>query len=419
MTDAKTNKIGSVFSYMRWSSEPQTWGDSERRQAQMAQDWCKRAGRRLSDKTFTDRGISGWRGANRKFGALRDLLKIAGDGDTVLIEDCDRWSREEALDALTALRTTVQRGVEVVFLKRGVSVNKDNFNEDSVLIPLFFGSLLANKENEKRSYRIKEAMIGRREKMEQGTAVRGRLPAWIDWHPQEGKPVINEAEAKAVRRIFELCLEGRGLVQIEKMMRGSPPITRRESYKHQKTTWNVFFLHRTLTDKSVLGFQRSSGLKIYPAIIDEKTFFAAGARIQARKKLHAKVNHENRNLFTGLVKCSECGSTYVRQRAIARGKPYNYLVCVGALRHSTECRTLGHINYDKLQASFLSLLSQTDFISQLLAGNRAPSGLDALKGELVDVQMDSEPDVDAQVQQIIAACKPRSLRLICCGGIDK
>lgn len=65
-----------VFSYMRWSSEPQTWGDSERRQERMTQDWCQRNGRTLSDRRFADSGVSGWRGDNRKSGRLGELLKL-------------------------------------------------------------------------------------------------------------------------------------------------------------------------------------------------------------------------------------------------------------------------------------------------------------------------------------------------------
>src|SRR4029077_6050258 len=75
MTTTKTKQNGRVFSYMRWSSEPQTWGDSERRQAQAAQDWCCRNGRTLIEQTYADRGISGWKGANRQTGALGALLK--------------------------------------------------------------------------------------------------------------------------------------------------------------------------------------------------------------------------------------------------------------------------------------------------------------------------------------------------------
>jgi hypothetical protein len=51
-----TDKIkkGRVFSYLRWSSEPQSWGDSERRQAKLAEDWCRRHGKTLYEKPFVD-----------------------------------------------------------------------------------------------------------------------------------------------------------------------------------------------------------------------------------------------------------------------------------------------------------------------------------------------------------------------------
>ena len=86
-------KVETVYSYMRWSSDPQTWGDSERRQQKQALDWCGRNGRVMAERSFTDRGVSGWIGANRQSGALGALLKLAQEGDTILIEDCDRWSR--------------------------------------------------------------------------------------------------------------------------------------------------------------------------------------------------------------------------------------------------------------------------------------------------------------------------------------
>jgi hypothetical protein len=52
-------QVGQVFSYMRWSSEPQTWGDSERRQFQQPLEWCQREGQVLAEEVFADRGVSG------------------------------------------------------------------------------------------------------------------------------------------------------------------------------------------------------------------------------------------------------------------------------------------------------------------------------------------------------------------------
>jgi hypothetical protein len=87
--NAKSNTIqpGIVYGYTRWSTERQSWGDAERRQERAAQEWCQRNNRILADTRFADKGVSDWRGDNRKSGRLRDLLKVVQPGDTILIED--------------------------------------------------------------------------------------------------------------------------------------------------------------------------------------------------------------------------------------------------------------------------------------------------------------------------------------------
>ena len=85
-----------AYSYIRFSSPPQEWGDSERRQEQMAKDHCAKNGLTLSEKSFRDRGGSAWKGKNRS-NALGELLKTLNTGDTLLIEDNDRLSREDPL----------------------------------------------------------------------------------------------------------------------------------------------------------------------------------------------------------------------------------------------------------------------------------------------------------------------------------
>jgi DNA invertase Pin-like site-specific DNA recombinase len=385
MTTTKMKQNGRVFSYMRWSSEPQTWGDSERRQVQAAEDWCRRQGRTLADRAFADRGVSGWKGANRQNGALGALLKEATSGDTILIEDTDRWSREAPLDSLNALRDTVNRDVEIVFLKTGVTVNKSNFNDPGVLFPNFFGSFLANAENEKRAYRIREAMKSRQAQIEAGQAVQGRLPAWLEWDRKLDKPVVVPEKVKVVRRIFDLCLAGHGVKAIEGMMRGTPSIT-----NSRRSTWNGRFVYVLLTNKSVLGHKleantgKYSDKKVYPQVIEEETFYAAAAKLKERKKLTFHVDRRSKNLFTGLVRCSKCGSRLVKRHGTSHGKGYDYLICGGNARRTSDC-PYSAVNYRKFEASFLSLISKTDLIAKALCTDHGPSRLDTLKGELADV----------------------------------
>ena len=134
-----------AYSYIRFSTPDQEMGDSERRQLALAKEHCNRNGLQLSEETFADRGVSGFHGKHRENGALGRLLKAAKPGDVLLIEDCDRWSREDPLEALIRLREQVRRGVEVVFMRTGTRVTQDNFEDMSVIVPNFFSSLLPIK----------------------------------------------------------------------------------------------------------------------------------------------------------------------------------------------------------------------------------------------------------------------------------
>jgi DNA invertase Pin-like site-specific DNA recombinase len=362
---------------------PPKLGDSERRQEQVAKDWCLRNGRKLAEQTFADRGVSGWRGDNRREGALGALLKIARAGDTILIEDCDRWSRETPLDSLNALRDTVNRGVEVVFLKTNITVNRDNFNDPVVLFPNFFGSYLANAENEKRSYRIRQAMEGKRQQLAAGRLIFGRLPAWLTWSAKpktEGrKPVPVADKVEAVRRVYKLCLEGKGVAAIALAMRDTPPIT-----NCKRGNWNGYFVYRLLRDRAVLGEHTPSGTpSIYPDIIGEADFFRVAEKLKARKHQTVRARVANSNLFSGLARCSVCNHTLTR---ISASRRYIYLVCGGRLRHVEGCKCDFHtIDYTQFEQSFLSLLQESGLVHKLLSNDRDTSPVDDLKYKLANV----------------------------------
>jgi DNA invertase Pin-like site-specific DNA recombinase len=373
---------------MRWSSEPQSWGDSERRQEQLARDWCQREGRVLADETYADRGVSGWHGANRQAGALGALLRVVRAGDTILIEDTDRWSREKPLDSLNALRDTVRRGVEIVFLKTGVRVTERNFDDPAILFTNFFSSYLANAENEKRSHRIRQAMEAKRQQIRAGKATFGRLPAWLSWdapprNPAR-KPVVVEAKAELVRRIFSLCLEGKGVHTIERLMRGCPPIA-----NSKRADWNSRFIHRLLKDKAVIGWYVPTGTPgIFPPIVSEESFYAASVKLESRRNWTVRESCENNSLFTNLAFCARCGHSLVRQSTKSHGRKYNYLICSGYLRRmaDSKCDCAG-IPYGYFESSFLSLLLLQDgLVRKAMSGEQASSPLDSLKGELADVQ---------------------------------
>lgn len=63
-----------AYSYLRFSTPEQALGDSERRQVEKAEAWAAAKCIPL-DKSYADRGKSGFKGTNRKRGALGRFLK--------------------------------------------------------------------------------------------------------------------------------------------------------------------------------------------------------------------------------------------------------------------------------------------------------------------------------------------------------
>ena len=62
----------------------------------------------------------------------------------------------------------------------------------------------------------------------QGKATKmNRMPCWLEWDDELGKPVLNEAKAAIVRQLFELACAGQGILAIVRQMLSQkvPPVT--------------------------------------------------------------------------------------------------------------------------------------------------------------------------------------------------
>jgi DNA invertase Pin-like site-specific DNA recombinase len=235
-----------AFSYIRFSTPEQALGDSERRQLNAVQAYCDRQGLKLVD-TFADKGVSAFHGAHRENGALGRLLKHVKPGDVILIEDTDRWSREDPLDALTKLREQVNRGIEVVFLRTGTRVTKDNFNDPQVLYPNFFGAVLGNAENRKKSERVAAAWEAKRKRIgkEKMTAC---CPSWLKLSEDRQRFEVIPDKAEVVRRMFRLGSEGKGAWGIACQF-NQEKVPTLGGAKH----WYSTIIRKCLLNRAVLG----------------------------------------------------------------------------------------------------------------------------------------------------------------------
>lgn len=373
---------GRIFSYLRWSTPEQTWGDSERRQNAMAEAWCARHGVALAG-TEVDQGVSAFKGANRRSGTGLDrLLRTMVKGDVLLIEDADRWSREKPLDSLNALRDTVGRGIRLVLLRTGTEITADNFDRPEILFPAFFGSFLANQESAKKAVRVKASWDARKQAAMEGKApVNQNMPSWLKWDAVNKKVLLIPERAETVRQIFELYNDGLSIRQVCDKLRaeGVPNVSKRRDSKG----WSVNLIGGILRSKAAMGV--CCGVPgLWPRVVSDKDFFAAQAKLDISNHLSGPRAKREANLFGGLTVCSQCGQpmnkmTYSRKKKTVR----SYLVCGAAAHAKSDCGSRG-IRYDVFEHAVLNLNGAE--IVKRLSDSNASSPLDDLKAKLALVQ---------------------------------
>src|SRR5262245_48016166 len=113
-----------AYSYVRFSSGDQIKGDSQRRQIEATEDWCRKNGVQLVTR-YSDLGVAAFRGKNAQTGALGKFLSLvkAGQierGSYLVVESLDRVSRSEIADVLfDTFRDIIKGGIKLVTLSDG------------------------------------------------------------------------------------------------------------------------------------------------------------------------------------------------------------------------------------------------------------------------------------------------------------
>ena len=105
---------------------------------------CARYGYTIAERYF-DEGVSGFTGANRKKGALKDFIDAVNSGQIMpnsllLVENMDRFSREEPLEVLFVMRDLQKKGIKIILLDEEKEVCLKSYD---TLMPLL-KSLRAN-----------------------------------------------------------------------------------------------------------------------------------------------------------------------------------------------------------------------------------------------------------------------------------
>lgn len=357
-----------AYSYIRWSSDQQTKGDSFRRQEELAEKICREKGWIL-DPLKRDEGVSAYTGQNIQSGALGDFLKAIQEKRIktpciLIIEAFDRLTRLPPLEALTLVQSIITEGVVICTATDGREYNRGSYENLEPLLVSICQFNVSHQHSENLSRRLKASWVGRKQKaVSEKKVLTRKLPAWIKL-PKKAQTTdkfqVDEERADIVRNIFKEYLSGVGTNTIARNLT-------RDGIKafETKDAWNVSTITKWLTSKTVIGhlqphahFSKKKRIEVgeiienyYPAIISENVFYEA-QELRKKRLIPRGPKLNKHNLFTGIIKCKRCeGSMTLRTGAVTKKKatPYRSLVC-GRASRGGKCKfaTIPYLHFEDM-----------------------------------------------------------------------
>jgi site-specific DNA recombinase len=186
---------------------------------------------------------------------------------------------------------------------------------------------------------------------------------------------VNKSEAKIVKEIFKLRLEGMGAKSIAGTLNEKNFLNRKLRW-HKQSVLTVLKSHAVI-GKTVFGKKsRKTGRRLpqeswiitksHEAIIEEEFFH----RIQNIMKLATNTSKNgsplSQHLFTGMMVCGECSSNMRIERATGWGKKvYSYYNCSTAMSNS-DCKNR-RIPADVLDDWLIDVISKKIFCYENLS----------------------------------------------------
>lgn len=316
----------NVVAYARFSSENQR-AESILAQVRGIEEYCKRNGYRLI-KIYKDEAISGTSTEDRE-----QFLQMIDDSKNkdfkfVIVHKFDRFARNRYDHALYEKKLE-DNGVKLLSVMEQLNDSPESVILKSVLTGM----------NEYYSLNLaREVRKGQKENALKCVHNGGIPPLGYDLN-DDNTYKINEEEAKSVKLIYKMYLDGRGYATIADEL-NALGFTNKLGKSFKKTSIRDTLLNEKYTGTFVFGKKDKKGkltgkeLRVehgIPAIISKEIFEQVQFKIKNRRhrKTGGRSTAKSTYLLTGLCVCGECGGTfsggYRSVDRVSRNVHYGYL----------------------------------------------------------------------------------------------
>ena len=355
-----TEKITAL--YCRLSQEDANEGDSNSitNQKDILLRYAKE--HRFPNPTFfVDDGYSGTNYDRPGFQQMLSEIE-AGKVVVVLTKDLSRLGRNSSLTGLYINFTFPKYSVRYIAINDHFDTIDPNSTDNDVAgIKNWFNEFFA-KDTSRKIRAVQKA------KGERGVPLTTNVPFGYRKDPEDRtKWIVDEAAALVVKRIFKLCMEGRGPMQIAKLLQAEKVLNptsykRREGITspspetadpyHWNTNTVVHILERREYTGCTVNFktytnsiwdkkQRETPIEkqavfynTHPAIIKQEVFDKVQ---QIRKQRHRRTKTGKSSLFSGMVYCADCGAKMRYCTTNYFEKRQDHFVCANYRSNTGSC----------------------------------------------------------------------------------
>ena len=340
---------------------------------------------------FADEGISGTQTKKRtEFNRMMRLCKQKKI-DLVLCKSISRFARN-TVDCLESVRQLKELGIGVIFEKENINT----LTITSEFMITLYGSF-AQAESESISKNVSWGV----EKGFREGKVRYNYSKWLGYQKgADGKPEIIPDEAKIVKSIFEMFLNGMSIESISKTLE-----SRKLKSKHGSNKWSKSVIKGILENEKYTGDAllqktftidcishkavKNNGERAkylvtdaHVPIIDRDVFNRAQQELARRSSKRRKSDkakteqgkYSSLYALSEILVCGECGSAYKRVTWTVKGKKQVVWRCISRLDHGSKyCHRSPSIHEDKLHSAILSAINEYyscgEDIRRIIMGN--------------------------------------------------
>lgn len=367
--------------YMRLSRDDENYGDSVSIETQrtILQQYAKEQGLHVVGEYVDD----GWSGTNFErpdFQRMMDDME-AGKVNCIVTKDLSRFGREHVMMDYYLEFLFPEKRVRYI----AVAENEDTEKGLSDFVP--FKNLFNEWFAKDTSRKVKAAF---KAKFATGQRIGAYAPIGYRKHPEiKNKLIIDEETRWIVEKIFDLAIHGRGAASITRILIAEKVPTpgfinfQRDGTfaniyagapEEKSYAWTIAQVKSIMKDETYIGHTihyretnisfknkrrvrkpQSEWVRVentQEPIISEQVFRQVQEQIANRRR---KCKDGTTQIFSGLVKCADCGWSLSYGENRQNSKPYGHYHCSKYGQGTRQC-SMHYIRYDVLYAYVLSRL---------------------------------------------------------------